>query len=77
MTEFAKWPNRHVWQSEQILRYRQLAHALRIERDRIYPLDDPLLLCLNSGRAFCFLRTVTRIERVALRDQWENTRIPE
>jgi hypothetical protein len=35
---------------------------------------DALVECFDSGRGFCFVRSVDAIERVAMRSAWEGER---
>lgn len=57
-----------------IERYRAATLAVRQRAALPRVIDAPLLECLDAGRAFCFLRTLDNVERVALRQAWEQHR---
>ena len=57
-----------------IARYRAAVATVRQRAALPRVIDAPLLECLDAGRAFCFLRTLDNVERVALRQTWEQHR---
>ena len=68
------WPERVRWAQERVALYRAVQAALWRRRGTVADLDAPLWDCLDRGDPFCFCRSVDTVERVRLRDEWENTR---
>jgi hypothetical protein len=57
-----------------IARYRAAVATVQQRAALPRVIDAPLLECLDAGRAFCFLRTLDNVDRVALRQTWEQHR---
>jgi hypothetical protein len=57
-----------------ITRYRAAVATVRQRAALPRVIDAPLLECLDAGRPFCFMRTLDNVDRVALRQTWEQHR---
>jgi hypothetical protein len=57
-----------------IERYRAAVTPVRQRAALPRVIDAPLLECLDAGRPFCFMRTLDNVDRVALRQTWEQHR---